>query len=159
MIRQFFSKINPTVVHRCISSHETLNINLATIIFTNPEMVVEDVELKLQRQKTCSAATQRQRQYTCLNTHNHPPVHPSFAWIMLFISSLISFAEMMSWKHERNSANWGGIHSILPISVLLSHCLSHYLFLIPFFFSVLFSCWLIHFLAFFNNIFNIVLPL
>lgn len=39
------------------------------------------------------------------HTHHHLPVRPRSPQIMLFISSLIPFAEMMSWKHKRNPVN------------------------------------------------------
>lgn len=69
-------------------------------------------------------------------THHHPPVRPRSPRITLFISSLIPFAEMMSWKHESNPVNWGETHSIAPISLLLSHCVSLH------FSSLLFLSWL-----------------
>lgn len=52
---------------------------------------------------------QRQEQ-----THTRPPVRPRTPRIMLFISSLIPFAKMMSWKHERDPVNWGESHSLAP---------------------------------------------
>lgn len=84
--------------------------------------------------RTCSNKNKRTCTHchtpTQTDTHIYPPVRPRSPYITLFISSLIPFAEMMSWKHERNPVNWGETHSnhSISLSVLLSLLLTLCLF-------------------------------
>lgn len=78
----------------------------------------DTVKCSIQKQ----ANTQTQYTHTHTPTENHPLVRPRSPRIALFISSLIPFADMMSWKHERNPVNWEETRSIARffLSALLS---------------------------------------